>query len=313
MFVYCTEVLHLSEHEAYLRIQVARSSRHHPMLLTMLEDGRLHLSSIAKLAPHLTEANRKTLLGRATHKTKREIEELVAELSPKPDVPAAMRKLPARQEEKIEPKPDSQLGPDRVDTPAAPAKELPAAVQPLSPARYKIQFTASAELHDKLGRLKALMRSSVPDGDLAAVIEEAVTEKLERLESKRFGKTKTPRKSLEESDTSTGSRYIPAAVKRAVRERDGNQCRFVNKVGRRCKERDQLEFHHCQPFARGGDHKPENIKLMCTTHNAYLADRDFGKEVMEQYRRPPNRVSETAPVYFSSSRLTKNMLFSALE
>ena len=51
MFVYCTDVLHLSEHEAYLRIQVARASRHHPMLLTMLEDGRLHLSSITKLAP----------------------------------------------------------------------------------------------------------------------------------------------------------------------------------------------------------------------------------------------------------------------
>ena len=77
MFVYCTDVLHLSEHEAYLRIQVARASRHHPMLLTMLEDGRLQLSSIAKLAPHLTKANREALLARATHKTKREIEELV--------------------------------------------------------------------------------------------------------------------------------------------------------------------------------------------------------------------------------------------
>ena len=54
------------------------------------------------------------------------------------------------------------------------------------------------------------MRSSVPDGDLAAIIEEAVTEKLERLESKRFGKTKSPRKSLEKTDTSPSSRYIPA-------------------------------------------------------------------------------------------------------
>ncbi len=60
------------------------------------------------------------------------------------------------------------------------------------------------------------MRSSVPDGDLAAIIEEAVTEKLERLEAKRFGKAKAPRKNLEETDTSASSRYIPAAVKRAV-------------------------------------------------------------------------------------------------
>ncbi len=62
MFTYCTEILNLSEHEAYLRITVARASRKHPMLLEMLADGRLHLSGITKLAPHLAEANCETLL-----------------------------------------------------------------------------------------------------------------------------------------------------------------------------------------------------------------------------------------------------------
>ena len=55
MFSYSTEVLHLSEHEAYLRIACARASRRFPVLLDMLADGRLHLSAIAKLAPHLSE------------------------------------------------------------------------------------------------------------------------------------------------------------------------------------------------------------------------------------------------------------------
>src|ERR1700740_1555921 len=62
MFVYCTDVLHLSEHEAYLRIAAARAAREHPMLLTMLSDGRLHLSGIAKLAPELNAANPARLL-----------------------------------------------------------------------------------------------------------------------------------------------------------------------------------------------------------------------------------------------------------
>jgi hypothetical protein len=96
MFSYCTEALHLSESEAYLCIAVARASRRHPMLLTMLGDGRLHLSSIAKIAPHLTETNRDMVLTRAIHRSKREIEVLVAELSPRHDVPAVIRKLPAR-------------------------------------------------------------------------------------------------------------------------------------------------------------------------------------------------------------------------
>ncbi len=296
MFSYCTELLNLSEHEAYLRIAAARASRRHPILLVMLEDGRLHLSGIAKLAPHLTEANRGTLLARAAHKSKREIEELVAEISPKPDVRATMRKLPERPK-KAKPRPTPQLGPDRVAIdPPAPAKAKPALVEPLAPARYKIQFTASAELHDKLARLQELMRSSVPDGDLASIIEEAVTERLERLESKRFAKTKAPRKSLEQTDTSPSSRYIPAPVKRAVSERDGSQCTYVDKHRRRCSARDGLEFHHDEPFARGGDHSPENVKLMCPVHNGYLAERDYGKEVMERYRRSADRAREPAPV-----------------
>jgi hypothetical protein len=115
MFAYCTEVLNLSEAEAYLRITVARASRNHPVLLEMLSDGRLHLRGIAKLAPHVTEANRETLLGRAAHMSKQEIEELIAELSPKPDIPPVMRKLPERRRE-IKTQPGAELCPGRVTT-----------------------------------------------------------------------------------------------------------------------------------------------------------------------------------------------------
>src|SRR2546425_604904 len=97
MFAYCTEVLHLSEAEAYLRISAARASREHPMLLTMLADGRLHLTAIAKLAPHLPRENRDGLVERGTHRSKRQIEEQIAEIAPRPDVPAVARKLPERR------------------------------------------------------------------------------------------------------------------------------------------------------------------------------------------------------------------------
>ena len=59
------------------------------------------------------------------------------------------------------------------------------------------------------------------------------------------------RRDLEETDTSPSSRYIPAAVRRAVAERDGNQCTFVDAEGRRCKELQSLQFHHRDPYARG--------------------------------------------------------------
>ena len=135
------------------------------------------------------------------------------------------------------------------------------------------------------------------NGDLAAVVEAAVTEKLERVEAKRYGETKNPRKTVDGTDTSPRSRYIPAAVKRIVRRRDCGQCRFVDKNGRRCTERRGLEFHHHDPFGRGGDHDPDRISLMCKAHNAYLAEREYGKEVMDPFRRPGGRVSEAAPGY----------------
>ena len=300
MFVYCTERLHLSEAEAYLRLAVARAARKHPVLLSMLEDGRLHLSGIAKLAPVLTEANRDELLARATHKTKRKIAELVAEVAPKPDVPSTMRKLPARREAPS-PARVTELRPDEVESPTPPeprpAPVKPAVVEPLASARYGVHFTASAELHEKLERLSALM----PGVDLASVVEVAVTEKLERLEARRFGKTKKPRKTIEEADTSSGSRYISAPVKRFVWTRDGGRCTDLSSNGRRCTAREGLEYHHDEPYGLGGDRTPENVRLLCVVHNALRAERDFGKEKMDQYRRSDDRVREPLPVYFASA------------
>jgi len=302
MFAYCTERLHLSEAEAYRRITVARAARKHEVLLEMLRDGRLHLTGIAMLAPLLTRDNLDAVLARATHRTKRQIEELVAELSPRPDVRAVMRKLPDQR--KTPPPGTSQgqdqtpsgaleLAPGRVmaalglvpDRVGALAPPRPAIVQPLSPARYKVQFTASAEFHDKLERLSALMRSEIPDGDLATIIERAVTEKLGRLEAQRYAQTTAPRKGLGDTGTPPASRHIPAAVRRAVRKRDGDRCRYVDEHGRRCSARDRLEFHHRHPFGMGGDHSPENLRLLCPVHNRYLAESDYGQAAIRRHRR----------------------------
>jgi 5-methylcytosine-specific restriction endonuclease McrA len=263
----------------------------------MLGDGRFHLSGIAKLAPHLTESNRDELLARAAHKSKRQIEELIVEMKPKPDVPTVVRKLPQRRSpapsasrtEPVELRPDG-VGSQTTSTPVPqPAKP----VEPLAPSRYKVQFTADAALHEKLRRLCALTGSP----DLAAAIDQAVTEKLERLEARRFAKTEKPRQKVEEADTTPSSRHIPAAIRRAVWQRDGGRCSFVDEHGKRCTERDRLEFHHQRAFARGGDHSADNISLMCKAHNLLLAEEEYGTEFMNAFRGRGDRVSEPQPVY----------------
>jgi 5-methylcytosine-specific restriction endonuclease McrA len=315
MFAYCTERMHLSEPEAALRIRVARTARRHPEVLTMLRDGKIHLSGVALLGPLLTPKNRDGILRRATYKSKRDIERLVAELAPRPDVAATMRRLPVRQDREAggstRPtseaegqstlEPATQQRPDTVEgaslhlTMSSDGEQRPdaalstparrAAVEPLSRGSYKVSFTASAELHDKLERLQALTHSSVPDGDLGRVIELAVTRELERLEARRFGKTKTPRKSLADTDTRPKTRHIPAAARREVHRRDGGRCTYRDALGRRCTGRYDLEFHHRSPFGRGGEHSVRVLTLMCPTHNALMAEHDYGNEVMARFRR----------------------------
>ena len=292
MFEYCRRILRLRENEAYLRITVARASRQNPILLEMLGDGRLHLSGIARLAPHLTRENSAAVLERACGMSHREIRELVAELEPKPDVETLVRRLPRRCP--TAPGEPPQLGAPRVESDAVSlalrrAAPRPALVEPLAPGRYQIRFTASIELRDKLERLKALMRSAVPDGDLARIIDIAVSEKLQRVEAKRFGRTKAPRSDRPKTDPRPSSRHIPAAVRRLVHARDGGRCAYRDEDGLRCARRHDLEFHHKHPFAHGGDHSPANLTLMCRAHNTLLAEHDYGEDVMARFRAAASR------------------------
>jgi len=74
LFAYCTQVLHLSEHAAYHRIEAARAARRFPVILERLADGAVNLTAIGLLAPLLTPQNHREILDAARHKSKRDIE-----------------------------------------------------------------------------------------------------------------------------------------------------------------------------------------------------------------------------------------------
>ena len=85
---------------------------------------------------------------------------------------------------------------------------------------------------------------------------------------------------LESARKNPGSRrrgrYIPAAIRRAVFERDAGRCTYVDARGERCRETHSLEFHHREPFGKQGEHSTENLTLHCRSHNALAAEQDFG-------------------------------------
>ena len=94
LFAWCTEVLHLSGDAAYGRIEAARVARRYPVVLQALAAGSVTMTVVALLRPHLTDVNHRDLLAQAHHKSKRQVEQLVAALAPQPDVPATIRRLP---------------------------------------------------------------------------------------------------------------------------------------------------------------------------------------------------------------------------
>ena len=96
LFAYCTGALRLSEDAACARIEAARACRRFPAALDLLASGELTLTSLRMIRRHLTPENHQAVLARASGRSRREIEALVAELAPRPDVPSTVRKLPAR-------------------------------------------------------------------------------------------------------------------------------------------------------------------------------------------------------------------------
>ncbi len=191
LFTYCTSVLHLSEHAAYSRIEAARVGRRFPAVVDLLISGDVTLTNVGLLAKVLTEENHREVLSRATHKSKRQVEELVAELRPRPDVATSVRKLPHPAGAESGACSGSASSPSSAQTDAPKTLLEPRAgarpvIAPLAPERYKVQFTVDRDTYNKLRRVQDLMRHSVPDGDPAVVFDRALTVLLAELEKSRI-------------------------------------------------------------------------------------------------------------------------------
>lgn len=251
MYVYCTRVLHMTEHATYFRIEAARTARRLPLVLDYLAAGKLTLTTLRLVAPHLTEENQAELLDAIAYKSKREVEQIVA---------------PWRRHTAI-----------------------PALVRAVGEDEFYVQFTVSRDTYEKLLLAQDLLRHVIPNGDLGAVFDRALTTLIADLERGKFAATDKPRPVR---TPIFDSRRIPAAVKRAVWQRDGGQCGFIGTEGR-CEERGLLEFHHLKPYAVGGTAVAENIELRCRAHNVYEAELFFGSGASAARERFSQRAVDT--------------------
>lgn len=299
LYAYCLQVLRLSESATCKRIDVARAARRHPAILDRLADGSLSLTTARLIAPHLTESNHEELIAAAAGLGMRAVEQLIARRFPRPDVATLIRKLPvpaAQVRLLAEAPPDEVPAPEALTAPSASAVEggpmttpLPAAptasttpssrpARPtftaLSADRYQVRFTASASTCRKLRLARDLLRHAVPSGDLAEIVDRALTALIDDIARKKCAAaTKVSR---HKRSLAADSRRVPAEIRREVWKRDQGMCAFVGRGGRRCRSRAFLEFHHVMPYAVGGGAGVSNIQLRCRAHNAYEAKLFYG-------------------------------------
>ena len=93
MYAYCVRVWGFLEDSALKRIRAARAAARFPEILDCIADGRLHLSAVVLLAPHLTDETAQELIVAASRKTKAAVELLVAQRYPRPDMPTFLRPI----------------------------------------------------------------------------------------------------------------------------------------------------------------------------------------------------------------------------
>ena len=315
LFRYCTEALRFSEDAACSRIEAARACRLFPPILDLIASGEVTLTAVRRLGKYLTPENHQAILQRARHATRETIDALVAELDPQPDVRSLVRRLPSALPAVAAPAPPAPMSPPTLpgesttlvsfpsvrggsEAPVLPAPTLSLSpssprpvVQPTSPGRYRVQFTIGEATHEKLRRLQALLRREIPDGDPGAIFDRAVSLLLDQVETAKLGAARKPGKARPiRSGTDMTDKRPPRSparpVKRAVWARDGGQCAFVSRHGRRCTERTFLEYHHVIPYARGGPATIDKIELRCRAHNVYEAELIFGPHGTSRVREP---------------------------
>jgi len=141
--------------------------------------------------------------------------------------------------------------------------------EPPPPERFEIRLTAKADTVAKLKMVQDLLSHVVPNGDLAEVVDRALTSLAEDLLRRKFAVTSAPRKTPDSPSRASE----PAAVKRAVYLRDRGRCTFVSKDGRPCESRRFLQFDHVLGAAVGGAFTVANVRLRCGPHNRLEAER----------------------------------------
>src|SRR5690554_5948122 len=240
LYAYCQYELRMSEDAAFRRAKAARLVHQHPELRGIVARGELHLTGLLMIAPYLGGPRHTEVIERARFRAKKEIARLIAEIDPKPEVPAridpvapaAPRRMPMhaiakafvgpvrslpegdRPADWIEPPPPANAGAASEVADPEQARELAEAeaaldrawlakqqAHPERPLRFRVQFTAEQEYVDLLEEAFDLLGLGKRAASLPELQLRALREFVERLRQRKTGTKRPAREAARETVT----------------------------------------------------------------------------------------------------------------
>ena len=275
LFAWLTDGMRMSNASAFRRVTAARLVTSVPAVLAVLRDGRVSLNKVCALRDVLTGDNGDELLARAAAMSEREVEELAASMSRKPEPRSprdSIRIIPP-------PAPLPSAEPDLFAPRALASAAEAVRVETAQPVRRLITMSVGPEFVRLLDEVRAALSHSHPCASLEALFAACMRLTLAHKALTVRAEVARPRAQRSASD----GRYVPAEIRRAVWTRDGARCSFVADDGRRCSATRRLQLHHRVPFARGGPATAENLTVVCAQHNDLAARQDYGDAHMDAF------------------------------
>jgi 5-methylcytosine-specific restriction endonuclease McrA len=281
MWEFLVQHLNYSNAAASRRYKALKCAQRFPQVLEMLRKHETNLSALAAAEVTLARAaNPQELLGEIKGKSQPQVAKLLARHNPQPKKRETVRHIAVKP--KPRPAPDifaatsaAEVRTSEVDVSAPESvasnsvPELPAPTSaPLAEDRVQLSFSVTSETYARFEQAKAILSRKLPKGlTLEAAFEELLEFYLKHKRPESAKRNSEAKKPTTRSSATT--RHIPAAIRREVFARDSNRCTYAGPTGKACNSTHDLEVDHIQPWAMGGDHEVENLRLLCAKHNRH--------------------------------------------
>ena len=264
MYEYLTKHLAYSENSTYRRLQAARLLKTVPEISDKLESGSLNLTQLTQvqkcLKSEAKEGNKiskelaENILEKLENKSNFETQKILA----------VEFNQPVQVHEFVKPQRDESV---------------------------RLEVILSSDQFRTLEQVRDLLSHVLPEGnwgDLISYLAEKQVQKIIGKEVPEFFEKNivcadnyTERNNSNNSQTPTRSlmikperKAVRLSVRRMIMQKSQRCCEYRDpETGRKCMSTYQLQIDHRVPVAVDGGNHPENLRVLCRTHNLLEASR----------------------------------------